>query len=351
MGSGGIWLALAFLPSHAWHASLVIVVVSAGVVLWLALRLQQGYVLQLASSLRTGMVRIASHDVEDATTRLTLSRTFSGISRDLVLREIAAARKEHVEDSEVVRAATELASGEIDRIVGELEANPLDPRLAGLVIPLLEYNDTREVAALALQSAADRCIGQLNDALLDPQVSAMVRYRVPSILARVNSRRAVQGLTHGLAEDDFEVRERCARALLAMRRRDVGLSPPQAQVAEAVQRELAVPEKTWAGRGPAVSIQDSGLSQIASTTANRSLEHVFTLMGLWLQPEELELSLRALVSQDPKLRGTALEYLENVVPAEIKSTLWQHLSDHRSPTDRTARSHREIAEDLKRSFG
>jgi hypothetical protein len=350
MGSGGIWLALALVPSHIWHASLLIVMASAGIVLWLVLQLQKGYVSELANSLRTGVVRLASQDVEDATTRLTVSRTFSGISRDLVLREIAAARKEHVEDPEVVRVATELSSGDADRIVAELDAGVLDSRFTGLVIPLLEYGDTREAAQRALQGIADKCIGQLSDALLDAQVSPMIRYRIPALMSRVSSPRSVDGLAGGLADEDFEVRERCARALLAIRRRNLELCPPQAQLAAAVQRELSVPEKTWAGRGATISIEDSGLSQIASSTANRSLQHVFTLMGLWLQPQELELSLRALASQDPKLRGTALEYLENVVPTEVKAALWPHISDQRAPTEPGARSHKEIADELKRSF-
>ncbi len=351
LGSGGIWLTLVFVPSRAWHASIAIVVVSAGVMLWLARRVQQGYVSELASSLRTGMVRIASHELEDATTRLTVSRTFSGISRDLVLREIAAARKEHAEEPEVIRAVTELASGDTGRIVAELDNDCLDPRLAGLVIPLLEYNDTREAAALALQRTADKCIGQMCDALADPQLSPVVRYRVPSILSHVDSWRAVEALASGLADEDFEVREHCARALLAIRRRNLELCPAQARVAAVVQRELAVPEKIWAGRGSAVAPQATGLSPIASTTATRSLQHGFTLRGRWLHPEELELSVRALASNDPKLRGTALEYLENVLPSEVKAALSRYLPEHRFPTERVARSHKEIAAELKRSFG
>jgi hypothetical protein len=69
-----------------------------------------------------------------------------------------------------------------------------------------------------------------------------------------------------------------------------------------------------------------------------------------LNPDELELALRALSGNDSKLRGTALEYLENVVPSEVKEALWPHLADHRPARKSTPRSKGELADELKRSF-
>ena len=50
---------------------------------------------------------------------------------------------------------------------------------------------------------------------------------------------------------------------------------------------------------------------------------------------------------DPGLRGTALEYLDNVLPGPLKQKLWPHLGDER-PASR-GRSTQEIREDLLRS--
>lgn len=350
VGSGAIWLVLSFMPRSTLPASLGIVMASASVVLWLATRLQRGYVAQLAASLRNGVVKLQSNEVEDATTRLAVSRTFSGVSREVLLREIAAARKEHTAEPDLVRSASELLSGDPQRIVRELSNKSLSPELAGYAIPLLEFNDTRDAAARALRELGERCVGQLTDALLDPKGPVMVRHRIPAVMAQITSARSVQGLTLGLRDEDFELRECCARALLAIKRSDITLCPPPSEVMATLQRELAVPNKEWTGRGPAVSIQDSALSQIASGSASRSLQHVFTVLGLWLDPEELELSLRALNSNETKLRGTALEYLENVLPSEIKSAFLQHLTDPRTVSSRAPRSHKEIADELKRSI-
>jgi len=349
LGSGGIWLALAFTPKQAWPAALAITMAAAGVSLWLSMRLQRGYVAELANSLRMGLVQVPEVDVVDATTRLTLSQTHGGISRELLLREIAA-RGPHVPEPHLVASVTELASGQPDRILAELGAHSLDRRLVSMIIPLLEHRDTRSAAMRALERTASESIGQLSDALLNQEFSANVRYRIPSILARVASPRTVRALTYGLSEADFELRERCARALLALRRKDAQLRPPQSLVTATVQRELGVSPEEWKSRGAAAAPVDSALSQIAALSSDRSLQHVFTILCLELEPDELELSLRALGTDDLKLRGTALEYLENVIPGEIKAALWPHLTDQRPAQRRMPRSNRELADELKRTF-
>lgn len=350
LGSAGIWLALVLVPNRTWPASLTIAMFAAGLTLWLSLKLQRGYVAELANSLRKGMVQVFDSDIRDATTRLTLSQTNSGIDRELLLREIAAARRTHTAAPEVSKTVTELVSGDPLRIVRELQARPLNRRLVSLVIPLLEFEDTRNAVTQALQGVAAETIGQLSDALLDNELPASVRHRIPSILAKEANPRAVRALTQGLSEADFELRERCARALLALRRRDPMLCPPHALVLSAVKRELEVSSQIWHSRGSAMQESDPSLSQIGALNSNRSLQHVFTLLCLRLNPDELELALRALGTQDAKLRGTALEYLENVVPAEVKTALWPHLADNRTKQRRAHRSKVELAEELKRTF-
>jgi hypothetical protein len=55
------------------------------------------------------------------------------------------------------------------------------------------------------------------------------------------------------------------------------------------------------------------------------LDHVFTLRGLVLERDALQLALQALTSGERNLRGTALEYLDNVLPEDLRRALWMHL--------------------------
>ena len=83
--------------------------------------------------------------------------------------------------------------------------------------------------------------------------------------------------------------------------------------------------------------------------ASRSLAHVFTVLALALPPEPLRVAFRALHTEDPGLRGTALEYLESVLPPGIRERLWPFLEDGRPSTKGPARPRDQIVADLLRS--
>ena len=60
------------------------------------------------------------------------------------------------------------------------------------------------------------------------------------------------------------------------------------------------------------------------------------------------IAFRALHTDNQSLRGTALEYLDSVLPHEIRDRLWPFLEDrHVSP--RTGRPHEETLAELLRS--
>ena len=82
--------------------------------------------------------------------------------------------------------------------------------------------------------------------------------------------------------------------------------------------------------------------------AGQSLAHVFTLLSLVLPATPLQIAYRGLHTTDPGLRGTALEYLEGVLPHDIRDRLWPFLDDRpRRRGDGRARD--EILADLLRS--
>ena len=88
---------------------------------------------------------------------------------------------------------------------------------------------------------------------------------------------------------------------------------------------------------------DSGdsaeVDQLLEDRANLSLEHVFRLLSLFLEREPLQIARRELRTDDLQLRGTALEYLESVLPPRIRERLWPFLEDQRprQPRDRKSK--------------
>ena len=79
--------------------------------------------------------------------------------------------------------------------------------------------------------------------------------------------------------------------------------------------------------------------------AGQSLAHVFTLLSLVLPSQPLQIAFRSLHSQNSRLRGTALEYLEGVLPAESPGAALavSRGGAHDTPFSATRRSDRRIS--------
>jgi hypothetical protein len=188
----------------------------------------------------------------------------------------------------------------------------------------------------AMRPAASAATGQLCDNLLSTAQSPLIRRRLPLLLAHSDSPIAVQGLTTALDDTDWNVRFRCARALKTIRKRHPDLRPDENQVLRIVEREA----EDIASEGTTLSGNDSGHS--------RRITLLFHLFGAIYEPEPMELSLQALQSDDRALQGTALEYLENRLPAHI----WKLLQPSLSGTQKESgpkRSLQQSARDLLQS--
>ena len=232
------------------------------------------------------------------------------------------------------------------------EPASLDSILSAHVIPLLAWDDVFPDALSVLRNQGPQITGPLVDALLDPDQSFAVRRRIPRALAASPTQLVAEGLMLGLGDSRFEVRYQCGISLESVAFKNPDVAIPAASVFEAVAREARVGRKVWESHRLLDRLQDSSSSPWADDfvreRAGRSLEHVFRLLSLALPKEPLRIAFRGLHTSDENLRGTALEYLESVLPAAIREPLWPYLEDRR-PTRRDGRSFEEILNTLVRS--
>jgi hypothetical protein len=238
-----------------------------------------------------------------------------------------AATPSAVQDAVLARLA-DLRSGSTKRVAAALSASlPFDPLLVPQAIRLLAWNEAFEWARAFLLLHAHRAVGQLVDALLDPDQDFAIRRRIPRILAYTTSQRAVDGLTSVLHDGRFEIRYHASRALEFLHRMGESLEFDADATMAAVERELSISRPTWERRRLLDTLDDSGgdqywyLDEVLKNRASKSLELVFSLLALHLPPEPLKVAFRALHSEDRLLRGLALEYLESNVPTEIVTKL------------------------------
>lgn len=353
LGSSLILVLTAIVPALAARAGLLSAVLASALCASLAFGLERGYIGALAQSLRTDKGRLEAGAVRDATAKLSLSHTVVELDRYALLAEIE--RTQGASDAASAGALAEraaaLASGESSRLLGALAVRPFELELVSLALPLLAGDDTADAVVAALTSVAARIPGQLSDALLDPELPLALRRRIPRVLRASPTPRAVRGLGEGLSAPDFVVRYRSALALRDLTQRTPKLGPPRQLVLEAALRELEVEQGAWSAQSAALDRADADPgAQTHAPLPDRALDHVFTLLGLAFDAEALDLARRAVSTADEHLRGTALEYLEHVVPEPLRSRIRPYLGAAPPGRSGSTRSPAALVAELKRTL-
>jgi ATP:ADP antiporter, AAA family len=355
-----------FGPQKASTQILLFAAAFGALTIWITSRMDRAYLNVLEQGLLSRAVELNEDNVEDATTRSAVLATVNLRAQQPppshplpvedtprgfapVLERNPAARNQ---DMSLTRLA-ELRSGMAERVRDVLRSTaPFDPILAAQVIRLLAWNDVTEDARAYLVNAGHRVLGQLTDTLIDPDQDAAVRRRIPRILARSETQRAVEGLLEALADPRFEIRFQVSRALDFMKQTQPDLHYSRSKILNTVERELSVSRPIWEGRKllDTRDITDSQyafLDELLQERADQSLEHVFSLLAVLYPRGPLQVAFRALHSEDRMLRGLGIEYLEGLLPTNIFDLLSGLLDVQAGPPNKRASD--EVLEELMAS--
>ncbi len=336
--------------------------------------LQVGYVAVLEGSLRQEAERleskneafephhahagVAAHDkVVDHLNELPRSvelATFATVEAKLVAVPLAVAAPAPVDVTaslaEALGRIQELCSGDplcVRRVLGA--ETPLAAPLVSPAILLLASREFHSDAIRALRKVAPRATGQLADALRDPSVGFDIRRRIPRVLSACPTQAAADALILGTHDERFEVRYECGRALLRITAAESSIEVSLPTVIEIVRREVEQSKQVWdSQREPEFDEEENEppalIDRLLRDRFDRSLEHVFSILALVLDRESIRIAFKALHQDDARLRGTALEYLETVLPEEARDAVWPFLGEERPR--RPARPATEILADL-----
>jgi hypothetical protein len=308
-------------------------------------RISKGYVSTLEKSLLNQAAELDLLDMDEKATRSTMLRTLGTL--DLAaLRQLQNSAEAQVPlKSSVSRPAEGESGSPVKRIMDLQSENAAVVRAAlksqevldlihvAPVIRLLARDDVSEDAVKALRPTAAAIVGQLTDALLNLDEDFAVRRRIPRILATCPSDRTVDGLMRGLADIRFEVRFSCGRALARICEVDSKLRPQAEAVYGVTRQEIARAQRlSEAPRVLDSYEEDSAPAVEPWSTTDLRLEHIFRLLSLSLAREPLQVAFQALHADNAYLRGTALEYLESILPLDIREGLWKFFAESRATT-------------------
>ncbi len=288
---------------------------------WLAFGLDRAYVKVLEKGLANSTIALRPEEIEDHVTQTVFLRTSYTVAKPRLESEAARpsiiAATPILNDPALQRLA-ELRCGDPARIVRALQSTvELQPVVVPQVIELLDRDDVAHTAYQALTKAGGRIAGQLVDALDSETTSYNIRKRIPKVLASCQNQAAWEGLMAHLADEQFDVRVRCARALERILAKKPEFRPQPSAIFDVVQRELSTTERlSRSNKQGGVQIDE-----VLKDRAAKSIAHIFTLLGLVLPPQPLRLAFRALRAEDRKLHGVALEYLDSVLPRALREQL------------------------------
>lgn len=215
---------------------------------------------------------------------------------------------------------------------------------------LLARDPVFDRAVLALTRAGDRAVPYLTKLLAEEDSDFVIRRRVPRVLARVGGPEADDALLEGLSANRFEVRYRSAIALVKRRRRGLPQSQRdhEAIVWRAIRAEVGRERPVWELQKLLDEPdQDDLVARRVGVRGESSLEHTFRLLTLVLEPEVVRAAFHGVVLDDEKLKSFALEYLEQVLPDDVRNRLWPFIGDiSEYQRERSLRSLDDVVSDL-----
>jgi hypothetical protein len=321
-------------------------------------RLHRGYVATLEQSLLDRRKLAPSGVLADDATRTAFLRTVGHLDVSSFVDEPTPPEPPTSRDSSLVadpllRRIAVLRSGDLDQVRYALQSEPLPPAAVPHVIRLLGWDEMQREAVRALRTVCERHTGQLLDALLDSEEEFVIRRRIPRILAVGSTDRVVAGLLQGLEDRRFEVRYQSGVALARIHRRHPALPIGRNAIHEAVLRELAVDRRVWESQRILDQVEEgeesSFLDELLRKRTSHCLEHIFTLLSLTYPEQPLLIAFKGLHTEDENLRGTALEYLESILPAGIWDGLRPFVEDREPRPSEGQKPGAEILDSLLRS--
>lgn len=232
------------------------------------------------------------------------------------------------------------------------ECTDWDERHIPRLIRLLARDVFCDRAVWILTSLGESAVTPLAQLLVDDECDFVIRRRIPRVLAGIDSPLADRALMDGLTTSRFEVRYRSAIALV--RRLEEGRAETgewwEGKVWEALRSEVGHERPVWEMQRLLDDFDTEPDELVQSRVGDRgvlSLEHAFRLLTLVLDPTPVRLAFKGILQDNEKLRSISLEFLEHVLPRDIRQKLWPFIgdiSDHQR--ERSLRSVEEVVSEL-----
>jgi AAA family ATP:ADP antiporter len=242
-------------------------------------------------------------------TRLEAARLLSFVP-DLFDRELRLLLQD--EDVEVARAALKAAGRLKKRVfVGRILERMNEPELASAAVE-------------ALAAFGNRIVGTLRDSLIDPETPSDVRRAIPDVLLAIGTPAAQTVLTESVLDRDVVLRYRCITAL-----NKLGQLYPDRPVDRRIIESVLAAEimghyrsyQVMGSLSAAIPEDISAVSHGLLESIQKEQERIFRLLKMLYPAHDLHSAYVGLQSSDPNVHDNALEFIDTVLPPQMRATI------------------------------
>jgi hypothetical protein len=356
-----LWVTLLSFPSR--YLSVFIVLLSVAFLL-MSRRMDRQYLSTIVSRLKEEeeIARDRSDEIAMSDRKL-LSASFTHMDIRAMLREEDAQHAAETQD----RATPEERPVDTDTLTLLRSANPQtmrnvlttvkkwDEEHIDALTHLLARDPLKDQVTLTLRQLDEAAAPHLSTRLRDETTDFVIRRRIPRVLATSRTEIADDALLDALTANRFEVRYRACVALSQRRKKKLPLSNRdwQAVIWGAVASEVKRDRPVWELQRLLDEVEttdDDIVGERIGMRGELSLEHTFRMLSMVLDPEPVRAAFLGILYKAEELKNFALEYLEQVLPGDIRRRLWQFIgdiSDHQRA--KSQRPVNEVVSDLMSS--
>ena len=267
-------------------------------------------------------------------TRLEAARLLR-ILPDLFERELRAL----IDDDDIEIARSAIAAAGVLRkrsLIGALVERMGDPGL-------------NEAVVAALAKFGDRIVGTLRDYLVDPEIKPEVRREIPQVLQEIGTREAQAVLVESVLDRDVVVRYHTIAAINRLGQAHPDRSTDRKLIESVLAAEIMGHYRSYQVLGtlegtltdPANPIEH-GLRE----SMEKESERIFRLLKILYPQYDMHSAYVGLQSPDPVVHDNAVEFMDTVLPPEVRALIIPLFDRNVNVTQRIATANRLLGSSL-----
>jgi len=194
----------------------------------------------------------------------------------------------------------------------------------GRIIERMQEPALVPAAVEALACFGDRIVGTLRDFLVDCEMPLDVRREIPMVLHAIGSRAAQAVLTESVLDRDVVLRYHCIAALNKLGQEHPDRPVDRRIIESVLAAEIMGHYRSYQVMGTLTQSLRSAadpVRQALQESMTKESERIFRLLKMLYPTHDMHSAYVGLQSSDPVVHDNALEFLDTILPPEMRGVL------------------------------